>query len=454
MGVNMSTTFSGPAERSTNHIGPSTTLNLVPGSALGTPFLIGSAAILFSLGSLILWSCLATIASAIIVSGTVVVDTGLKSVQQLNGGLVSSIYVSEGQQVQAGQTLMRLDSSSLDLAHDSLSRLVAMNICSQARLTAEQRDATTVSFPASIASVPSRFWGTVKREQEKLFLAREQSLSAEVRIARGDGLRAHEDAINFNFQRTAQLTKMRLTALEFHTAEVLAQSGFGTRSRVIEIRRSLADMQQVLLDLQVKIADSQATADHDAVEAYRAKATFEENAGVELQQALRDQVDLILKLDTVEQQLTALNVRAPVSGHVVNLDVHTVGGVIQPGATIMEIVPEADPMAIEARVRPDDIDGVVVGLPVDVKLIGERGQRLPRLEGIVTRVSADRLRDPVIGTPFFRVRVILNHSSVEKTRFGEIRPGIPVTLMIRQGRQTPLAYLSAPITKFFTRALK
>ena len=450
----MSATVSKQDQIAAVHIGPSTKRSSVPGTALRAPVSMGVLAIVLSVGSVIVWSCVATIASAVIVPGTVVVDTGRKTIQQLNGGVVSAICVSDGQEVSAGQTLVRFDSSSLDLAHESLSRLVAMNIGSQARLAAERRGDATISFPNKIRFVPVSWWIAIQREQTALFLARRQSLNAEVEMARGDERRERADAINYNSQSQAQVVKMRLTAMEFHTAAELAASGFGTRSRVIEVRRALAEMEEVRLDLQSKIVDAEALADHDALEASRQQASFKSNASLELQQALRDQVDLLLKLKTIEQQLTALNVRAPESGHVVNLDVHTVGGVVQPGAVIMEIVPVAESMAIEARVRPDDIGNVAVALPVDVRLVGQRGQRLPRLEGVVTRVSADQLQDPVRGTPFFRVRVVFDKSSVKKISAGEIRPGIPVTLMIRQGRQTPLAYLTSPITRFFRRALK
>ena len=117
-------------------------------------------------------------------------------------------------------------------------------------------------------------------------------------------------------------------------------------------------------------------------------------------------------------------------------------------------MPDDDTLVLEAKVRPDDIEGVRLGSPVDVRLLGFNGQRLPRIVGSVTRISADRIEDPVHGTPFFRVRAEVNRDNLAKMGLHEFRAGLPITLMIREGQQSPLAYLTMPLLAFFSRPLR
>ncbi len=422
--------------------------------SLRLPVLFGSLAVLGSLGGLIIWSYMAIIASAIIVPGVVVVDSGRKSVQHVNGGTIKSIEVHEGQEVKAGQVLIRLDPDNLEFAYESLERLLAINVASESRLHAEQDGLREISFLNQPEFVSSSEWLNAKGEQVRLFSMRQTSLKVKVQTLRSDGLEALSVSDDVKDQASLQKTRILLTQQELANAELLARSGYGTRQRVLEVKRSVAELESELSSLQSKEVDTEQTFAHDCLAARQIVSSFAEDAGSDLQQVERDHADLLLKIRTLRQEMAGLDMKAPVSGRVVNIGVHTIGGVVIAGSTALEIVPDGDALVLEAKVRPDDIEGVTLGSPVDVRLTGFNGQRLPRIVGSVTRISADRIEDPVHGTPFFRVRAEVNRDNLGKMGLHEFRAGMPITLMIREGQQTPLAYLTSPLIAFFTRPLR
>ena len=423
-------------------------------SSLRWPVFMGVAAAVISLGGLICWSYVVTISSAVIVPGTVVVNSGRKYIQHISGGTIKSIDVYDGEAVKAGQVLICLDTAALDIAYGSLERLYAMNIAAQIRLRAEQDNLSFVVFPQQVTDVDRVTWMEAKRDQGKLFQTRRASLTARNDTLKSDGEEAALVVKSIDEQVEAQRVRINLTEQELATARSLAQSGYDTRHHVLEISRSLAEYEIELVSLHSRELDARQNTEHDRLEALQSDASFSENAATDLQQVQREYADLSLKMKSVGQQLAALKIRAPVSGRVVNLAVHTLGGVIGAGATILELVPENDPLVLEADVRPDDIDNVTVGLPVDIRLAGFNGQKLPRLRGTVTRVSADRLEDPVRGTAFFRIRAEVGQEGLAEIGIHELKAGMVVTLMIEKGQQTPIEYLVSPLVMFFTRALK
>ena len=425
-----------------------------PRISLMFPSILGILTILTSLGGLVAWSCVGSIASAVVIPGIVVVDTGRKFIQHLDGGVVQSLEVREGQEVKASQVLMRLDSAVIDIAATSLERLLALNVATESRLHAEQDGDAQPRFPNEITFIPTPVWDAAKQEQVRLFTTRHRSLQTKITSLKSDGDEAGVLAVSVESQISAQELRLSLTREELSHAVSLAVSGFGTRQRVLEVTRSIAELQGELSNLRSREADARQSVSHNKMQELQASATFQEDAALDLQQTLRDQAELLLKLRTVHQQKVALELRAPVAGKVVNLAVHTVGGVIGPGTTVMELVPDSDPLVLEAKMRPDDIEGVVVGLPINVRLVGVGDQQLPRLAGSVTRVSADRIDDTVHGNSFFNVRAEVAQAELRKLGTHELRAGMPITLMIKKGQQSPLAYLTQPIVSFFSRPLR
>lgn len=418
-----------------------------------TPILIGLTTIAVSIGGLCAWSSLVTIASAVIVPGVVVVDSGRKVIQQQDGGTVNSISVREGEHVEEGQLLLTLDGSQLYPVADTLQRLLAMNLVERARLEAEQAHQTKVDFPEPDASVaPATFKRIVEREKQ-LFVSRLASLNLKIDTFRNERMGFLQTAANLEAQIALVRNRILLSQRELADAQTLERTHDESRERVIELIRSIDELGGEAEMLASQEEDARAKAQHSELEADRTRAAFIESVNTDLEQSEKNRLDLSEKLLTVRQQISRLRVVSPVAGEIVNQSVHTIGAVVAAGASLLEVVPSGDPLEVEGEVRPEDVDEIHVGVPVNVALTGFVGQRLPRLKGIVAAVSADRIEDPARQSGFFRVRVSIPASERFSLQHHDLRPGMAVTMMLCTGYETPLRYLSSPLLTFFSDSM-
>ena len=423
-------------------------------TSLRTPACVGLLTILLGAGGLLLWSSIALLASAVIIPGIVVVETGRKVVQHQDGGVIKSIDVAEGARVAAGQCLVTLDGSQLYAAEDTLRRLLAMNTAERLRLRAEREGSETVQFPSDVARVGKEVLFGIAADELRLFHARRASLEGKVRTLDNEAAGALQAAANLDKQVDLQRTRVALMQQELDDTRRLLGTHDTSRQHVLEVTRSLAELNGETEELISREDDAKQRYQHSTLESLRTTATFIESVDTDLQQSEKSRLDLVEKLSTVEEQIDRLRVVAPVAGRIVNLSVHTIGGVVGAGVTLLEIVPEKDPLEVVGEVRPEDIDNVRAGLPADIALTGFVGQQLPKLTGVVLGVSADRLEDTAKGTAFFRVRVSIPTEARSLLGTHELRPGMAVTLMLCKGRETPIQYLISPMMAFFAKAMR
>ncbi len=413
------------------------------------PTFVGLVAVALGAGGLLVWSCTTSIASATVVPGIVVVDTGRKYVEHLLGGTVKTIRVREGQEVAAGQLLATLDTAPYDVSIESLQILLASNVGQQIRLECERVRCESPSFPDRVNLVDDEQWRQAEIKQQQLFQAQIISLRDRIQTAQAEEKKSDAISESLKAEVKAERTKISLTQEELRIAIVLAHEGDGTKQRVIEVARAVAELESELAGLQAQQINTQHDSKHEQLEIIQLESAFAENAVIDLQQADREHAELVEKLRTEIQERSACSIVAPVAGRVVNLMIHTIGGVVTPGASLLEVVPNRDELVLDAKVSPADVESITPGLLTDIRLPGIVGQRMPRLTGYVTNVSADRLEDVQDGRGFFRVRVKI--SQADRLRMGsyELKAGAEVTLMIRKGEQAPLSYLVSPLAAFF-----
>ena len=168
--------------------------------------------------------------------------------------------------------------------------------------------------------------------------------------------------------------------------------------------------------------------------------------------------DLVPRLDAYRAQLERTEIRAPAAGIVVGSSVFTEGGVIRPGETVMEIVPQGEPMRIDARIRPEDVDDISDGLKAEVKFTGLSGRGLPIIYGYVESVSADRFVDEATGMAYFRIRLKVPEAEIDKLRTVDgdfvLKPGLPADVMIPLRKRTALQYLFEPLTSSLWKSFR
>ncbi|MDJ0946476.1 MAG: HlyD family type I secretion periplasmic adaptor subunit [Kiloniellales bacterium] len=419
------------------------------------PVTLGLAVIFLFFGIFGAWAALAPLQSAAVAPGVVSVDSSRKTVQHLEGGIVSEIKVREGDEVQAGQILIKLQEVQAMATSELLRGRLITAASLQARLEAERLGRDQIAFPDWLtAETDDAKAKEVMASQYSIFEARRESLRGQVAILEQRIAQFDEEIGGLQGQIAAEDRQIRLIAEEVRDLQKLVKKGLARRPRLLELERQAAEIQgsrhqnqarlarvrQQIGEAKLRISELQTERDNEIVE--------------ELREVQSELLDLTERMRAASDVLSRTEIRAPISGTVVGLQVHTAGGVIAPRERLMDIVPSEDSLIVEARVNPIDIDVVRQGLAARVlfSAFSQRNQ-LP-LDGIVTSVSADSLLDERSGESYYLARIALTGDFRAILDGAELTPGMQADVIIVTGERTALQYLMKPLVQSFNRALR
>jgi HlyD family type I secretion membrane fusion protein len=393
------------------------------------------------------WASLAPLSSAAIAPGTVVVDTSRKSVQHLEGGVIQEILVRDGDVVEAGQVLLRLDGANVRAAMASLQPMLATNKAQQARLGAERQGLDKIQFPDDLLAEAqaSPKMAQILAGQRRVFQTRRNALKGEKALNANRLAQSRQKLEGLERQRRIKQAEMALLRDQLANQRVLLEKGYTTKKDLSAAQRSVQEIESEYTDLESKTQEASMLVERYELEGNQIDDNFKEQVENELYTAEKEYYQLVERLRAIQDQYARLDIRAPVSGVVVNMVAHTVGGVIAPGSPIMDIVPKNDQLMIEAHLSPSEVDGVRPGLEADVRFTAVDRTGLPQLRGTVTLVSADRLTS-ASGASYFLVRVHVSKSEIARLGGLTLMPGMPAEILINKSERTLLQYFLAPIT--------
>ena len=400
------------------------------------------------------WAAFAPLQSAILAHGEVVVKTHRKTIQHLQGGTVKQILVAEGQAVNAGQTLMLLDDvlakANLGVLQGQVDALTA----EEARLTAERDGKASISFPPDLLARRSDpTVAAAMAGEESAFRVRNGALNQQIgiygqRTAENDrtidGMKAERAAV----QKQSALIKQELNAVEG-----LYQQGYVPISRLLALQRQAADLDGQDGQLAGRIAQMEAGNGENSLQGINLRDQKMSDVVKDLRDVETRKFDAIDRLHAAQDTLAHTTLAAPVSGVVVGLTAHTVGAVIKPGETVMEIVPQNDTLDVAARVQPQDADRITKGMTARINFASYHQRRLPVIIGVVETVSADRLVDDK-GQPYFAVALSVDAKVLKGYPDIRLIPGLPVEVGINTGPRTMLSYLAEPVTAAFRHGMR
>ena len=401
------------------------------------------------------WAALAPLSSASMAPGIVKVDSNRKTVQHYEGGIIREILVRDGDHVKQGQVLVRLDDvdarADSSALHGQLDALRAR----EARLIAQRDGLDEIALPETLVARSSE--GDVAEivdGQRRIFDDQARALNAEIAVLR-QRIERFRAQIAAHEAENRSLSQQLATLEEEHEAAAkLLADGFERRSRVLELeRRVSAANGDIAANEQRIIAVGEQIAETDlqimSLREERDRAVSEELREVQTQAAELEQ-----RIHKSDAQVGRKDLVAPRDGVVVNSRYFTSGGVIAPGDEVMQIVPAQDKLVIEARVKPLDIDVVRIGLPAAVRLVAFKQRSTPTLNGTVSRISADALRDERTGEFYFLASVEVPPEEMMHLPTVELYPGMPVEVAIVTGERTLFAYLAQPFTDSLAHAFR
>ena len=399
------------------------------------------------------WAALAPLDAAAYAPGQLVVSGQRQSVQHREGGVVAAINVAEGRRVAKGDVLIELAGAEVRAQERALGAQVVSYQAQRARLEAELAGAATISWPAefSNATGPRRVEiDEAIRVQSNEFRARRSSLSAQSQVLGQQTAQANESAAGYRSKLVSSAEQERLIQAEIDALRPAADKGYVSKSRMRALERAKADIQGQRGQFQASVAEARAAASGGRLHQIEAEKTYRERASTELREVEFALGDILPKYRAARDQLERLRIRAPVSGTVIGLSIFTVGGVIAPGQTLMDIVPDKADLVVSAKVSTGDADDLRVGQEAQVRFLGLHERNMPVILGRVTRLSADALVDEKSGEAFYtaEVRVPADQMRQIKNIRGkdfEFRAGAPVAVLVPLKKRTALQYAFEPL---------
>jgi HlyD family secretion protein len=422
--------------------------------------LIGLAVTVVLIGGVGGWAATAQLAGAVIAPGTIVVETNVKKVQHPTGGVVGEILVKEGSPVEAGQVVLRLDDTvtkaTLGVVRSQLDELTAR----QGRLTAERDDAAAITFPAELTSRRADTTAaTAVAGEERLFESRRTARTGQRSQLRERIAQMNEEIRGLAAQQAAKEAEIELIGKELVGVTDLYQKNLVSISRFTQLQR---DQTRLLGERGQLIADNaraRGKISETELQIIQLDQDFRTEVLKDLREAQGKIAELKERVTAAEDQLKRVELRAPQAGVVHQLSVHTVGGVIGNAETIMQIVPRADELVLETKVAPSDVDQVVLGAKVTVRIMASNQRTSPDVAGIVTRISADLTREQQAnaGQPapaHYTVRISLPAEEVARLKDIRLIPGMPAEAFIQTHERTPLEYLLKPLQEQIARTFR
>jgi len=409
----------------------------------------------------VVWASIAPLDAAVTTSGVVKVTGERQKVQSLDDGVISSLGVTEGAHVKAGQLLLSLSTDDARSAERSLAARVIGLQAEIARLQAEQSGAASIALPADFG----RYTDDDKQLADHAMAletaqlrARRAALSAQQAVLRQRIAQVGDQIGGARVHRQAVEQQRSLLQTELDNLQGLAAKGYASKNRVLEMQRSAADLDGSAGELASESARLTGSAGETRMQILQLQSQELDQNTTRLRDAQTELRTLAPQWTQARMQLARTQVRAPVSGTVVGLAVHTVGGVAMHGQTLMEIVPQDRDLTIEAKVPVTDVNQLYAGQKARLRIAAVHGRNVPVLQGMVTRVSADSFTDEHTGQSFYTMNVSVSAAEMARLvaaegQAGTLRPGNPVQVMVTTRSRSALGYWLEPLTQTFSGAL-
>lgn len=413
-----------------------------------------AALVTFGVGG---WASTTELSGAVIGQGVIIVDSSVKKVQHPTGGIVSALRVKDGDRVAAGDILVRLDETQTLANASIITKSYDELLARQARLEAERDAADQVTFPSNLldrGQDPKSEAARVVTAERSLFELRRLARNGQKAQLKERGAQLLDEIKGYTGQLEAKQREVEFIHEELQGVRELWQKKLVPIARMTALERDTARLEGERSQLTGMIAQAKGKISEIQLQTIQIDQDLRTEVGKDLIDARSKISELSERKIAATDQLNRIDIRAPQSGRVHQLAVHTIGGVISPGEPIMLIVPDNDTLAVEVKISPRDIEQVYVGQSAFMRFAALNQRTTPEIEGDVSLVSADLTQDQRTGAAYYTVRVSLKPQEVERLGGAKLVPGMPVDVFIQTPGRTALAYLIKPLREQAERAFK
>lgn len=420
------------------------------------PLFVGGSALLILVGVLGVWSVQARIAGAVIASGMIQVESNRQVLQHPEGGVVGALLVKDGDQVAAGDVVLKFDDtrlvSELAIVEGQLFEILAR----KARLQAERDGLSALEVSEELQELAAEDPDVqaLIDGQAQLFEARATSLQQSSEQILEQIAQAENQIEGASAQLAALETQEGLIETELADSLQLFEKGLAPASRVSALQREQARLLGEIGSTTASVAQLRGQIAALNIERIALTSQLREEAITALRDLQTQEVELVQQRLITKDTLSRMDVRAPVSGVVYDSRIFALQSVVSPAEPIMYIIPQDQPMVVSSRVDPIDVDQVHVGQDASLRFAALDQRMTPEIFGQVKKLSADVFVDEATGASYYQVELVPKDGEMEKLNGQILLPGMPVEAFITTAERSPLNYLSKPLTDYFARAFR
>lgn len=413
---------------------------------------IGLTIVFVTFGIFGTWAAFAPLSSAVHGSGVVTVQSYRKTVQHLEGGIIKELHARDGDLVKKGDPLIVLDESQLSAEYESTRNQLIVARYKEARLRAE-RDGLDSIPPVEMEGTQSTRAQEALAGEEQVFKARRNSLLGEISVNRERIQQMQQQIAGLNDMINTKAGLDKSYSGEIRQLKELLAQGFVDNQRLLEQERKLDMLKTDLADHRSNITKTKLQIGETELEIVQLRKRFDADVAKELSDVQAQVFDLQEKEAALRDRLSRVVIRAPESGMVLDMKVHTIGGVVSAATPLLDIVPAQSELVVEAKVDTRDIDRLELGKTADVRFSAFNQATTPVIEGKLTRISADSLVEERTGEQYYLVRVKVTEDGMKKLADRKLHPGMPAEVLINAGDRTMLEYLLKPARNLFAESL-
>ena len=399
------------------------------------------------------WGAVATISSAVIAPGLIVVDGHGKKVQHPTGGVIGEILVKGGSKVEAGDVVIRLDPTQTRAALGVVTSQQVQLEGRRARLAAERDQATIVTFPKGFIESAADA-AEIAGSEQRLYAARLSAKGGQkAQLSERIGQYSKEIE-GLQSQLLAKETEVKLVTEEYERVNDMYKKQLTPITRVLTAERDVTRLQGEHGALVSNIARAKGQISETEVQIISLDQAMQSESMKELREVEARLAELAERRNAAQDQLDRIDIKAPRSGVVHELQVHTVGGVIQPAETLMTIIPSDDKLAVEVRIAPTDIDQVTIGQKATLRFSAFNQRTTPEFIGEIQQIAGDLTKEPQTGVSYYVARMAISEEHQDDVRALKLVPGMPVETFVETGSRTAISYLFKPFSDQISRAFR
>ena len=400
------------------------------------------------------WAFMTPINGAVIASGSAVVSGKPKVVQSLDGGIVDEIRITDGDRVQAGDVLLRLDPTLLQINLEMYRNRLAETRAEISRLQAEQMSTRTLSFDYDTQYIEDLPLTQINAGQMEIFQARRDVMKGREDQLREKIAQFYNQISGVDGMIKAKRDQLAFVEKELGDVSALHAEGLAREGQVLELQRSRSRLLGDISEHQSEMARIRNSIRDTELEILQSERQFKEQVVTDLREAVTEAEELLLQIVTASKQLERIEILSPVDGIVHEMQIFNEGGVVPPGETILQIIPVSEGVDFEVRVDPNAVDQVIEGQRAKVVFTAFNTRTAPEIFGTVSSISPDSVTDPATGQSFYRVALSIPPEELSRLKDHEILPGMPIEAFLQTGERTVLSYLTRPLSDQLRRAFR